>query len=121
MSFLLPLNLRFFSTLPLNLFLKGTGNERKVLATSPRSDLREYRSGMPALTASKSVKRPCEDEQVKFCSIILTLTHVLLYLYIQSKYKFWQNFQNVQLQEIKKNYRLSFFLPVSYKSGFFHF
>jgi len=40
---------------------KGTRNERKVLATSPRSDLCEYKSGMPTSKASKTVKRPCED------------------------------------------------------------
>ena len=46
-----------------------------MLASSPRSDLREYNSGIPATKVSNSVKRPCQDEPVvKFCSIILTLT-----------------------------------------------
>lgn len=40
---------------------KGTTNERKVLATSPRSDLHEYKSGM-AVASTTSTKRPCEDE-----------------------------------------------------------
>ena len=47
--------------------IKGTRNERKVLATSPRSDLCEYKSDMPSSKASKTMKRPCEDEpEVKF-------------------------------------------------------
>lgn len=51
-----------------SLFLKGTRNERKVLATSPRSDLHEYKSDMPSSKAPKTMKRPCEGEpEVKFC------------------------------------------------------
>ena len=42
--------------------IEGTRNERKVLATSPRSDLCKYKSGISPSKAPKSMKRPCEDE-----------------------------------------------------------
>lgn len=88
--------------------IKGTRNERKVLATSPHSDLREYKSGMAA-TSKTSTKRPCEDEaEVQ----INSLNNRYTYQWI------WQTFQNVQLQEITQVCCLSSCIPFIYISVF---
>ena len=55
--------------------IKGTRNERKVLATSPHSDLRQYKSGMAA-ACKASTKRPCEDEAEVKINIILRPLHI---------------------------------------------
>lgn len=87
--------------------IKGTRNERKVLATSPRSDLREYKSGMAA-TSKTSTKRPCEDE----AGVKINTLNRYTYQWIS------QTFQNVQLQEITQVCCLSSCIPFIYISVF---
>ena len=69
----------------LSFLIKGTRNERKVLATSPRSDLRQYKSGMAA-ACKASTKRPCEDEAEVKINYRKALTHVSMGLTKFSKF-----------------------------------